>query len=290
MVSDAQSYAGEDSRERELAEARNAGESAAYNAEKQIEELGAQIDAASRADIETAIMVLRGALEFGDDAADIRAKTERLQTAFHDVAGAMYERAQAAAREPAPEGSFSEILQDIFAGKDARAEPEPEPPPEPPAEPADDGPRWIAVINYRRDDSAASAERLYEGLTQHFGEDRIFLDIKVPPGTDYRDEIEDAIASTGTVLVVIGPRWLTVVDDAGRPRIQKRTDLVRAEIELALETDSTQVIPILVDEAEMPQNVPLGIRSLLGMQAYTISQWESDVERLVRFLRAAARR
>jgi hypothetical protein len=92
------------------------------------------------------------------------------------------------------------------------------------------------------------------------------------------------------VLVVIGPQWLTIADKTGQPRIQKRTDLVRAEIELALETDSTQVIPILVDEAEMPQNVPLGIRSLLGMQAYAISQWESDVERLARFLRAAARR
>jgi molecular chaperone DnaK len=291
MVSDAELHADRDRPLRELAEARNAGESAAYNAEKQIEELGGQIDAASRAEVETAIQDLRGALEFGD-ADYIRASTARLQTAFHDVSEAMYERAQAAAREPAPSepGSFSEVLQDIFGGKDASPA-EPAPPPEPSAEPADDGPRWIAVINYRRDDSAQAAERLYEGLALHFGEDRIFLDIKVAPGRDYRDEIEDAIASTGTVLVVIGPQWLTLADNAGRPRIQKRTDLVRAEIELALETDSTQVIPILVDEAEMPQQMPLGIRSLLGMQAYKISQWESDLERLARFLeRAAARR
>ncbi len=292
MVSDAESYAGEDTRERELAEARNAGESAVHQAERQIEELGEDIDAASRTEVETAIQQLRGALEFGD-ADYIRASTERLRAAFHDVAEAMYERAQAAAREPAPyePGSFSEILQDTFVRRaPSPAEPEPEPPPAPSAEPAGDGPRWVAVINYRRDDSAEAAERLYDGLTRHFGEDRIFLDIKVPPGTDYRDEIEDAIASTGTVLVVIGPRWLTVADDAGRPRLQKRTDLVRAEIELALDTDSTQIIPVLVDDAEMPEKLPLSIRSLLGMQAYAISQWESDVERLVRFLRAAARR
>jgi hypothetical protein len=239
MVSDAESYAGEDTRERELAEARNAGESAVHQAERQIEELGEDIDAASRTEVETAIQQLRGALEFGD-ADYIRASTERLRAAFHDVAEAMYERAQAAAREPAPyePGSFSEILQDTFVRRaPSPAEPEPEPPPAPSAEPAGDGPRWVAVINYRRDDSAEAAERLYDGLTRHFGEDRIFLDIKVPPGTDYRDEIEDAIASTGTVLVVIGPRWLTVADDAGRPRLQKRTDLVRAEIELALDTD-----------------------------------------------------
>jgi molecular chaperone DnaK len=265
MVGAAETHAHEDKPLRALAEARNAGESVAYQAEKQLKELGEQIDPASRANIETAIRDVRRVLE-SDDADDIRARTERLQASFHEVSEVMYERAQAArsAAEPAPPLS---------------------------AQRAGDGPRWVAVINYRRDDSANAAGRLYEGLAQHFGEDRIFFDIKVPPGRDYRDEIEEAIASTGTVLVVIGPTWLTVTDNAGRPRIQKRADLVREEIELALETDSIQVIPILVDDAEMPEKLPLGIRSLRGMQAYTISQWESDLERLARFLeRAAARR
>ncbi len=48
----------------------------------------------------------------GEDAEDIRAKTDRLQTAFHKVSEAMYERAQAAqqdaaAAEPSPNGSGS---------------------------------------------------------------------------------------------------------------------------------------------------------------------------------------
>jgi hypothetical protein len=289
MVSDAESYAGEDKRERELAEARNAGESAAHNAERQLEELGEDIDEASKVEIETAIQDLGGALEFGD-ADYIRASTARLQGAFHDASEATYERAQGASPEPALDEPVSiSKLFEAFFGKDARPA-EPEPPPEPSAVPADDGPRWVAVISYRRDDAAEAAERLYEGLAQHFGEDRIFLDIKVPPGTDYRDEIEDAIASTGTVLVVIGPQWLTVADKTGQPRIQKRTDLVRAEIELALDTDATQIIPVLVDDAEMPEKLPLSIRSLLGMQAYPISHWDSDLERLARYLRAAARR
>ena len=44
--------------------------------------------------IEEAIREVNEAAK-GDDAADIRAKTERLQTAFHRVSEAMYERAQA---------------------------------------------------------------------------------------------------------------------------------------------------------------------------------------------------
>src|SRR5688572_22951015 len=104
MVSDAESHAEEDKRLRELAEARNAGESAAYQAEKQVKDLAEQLDDASKREIEDAIKDLNEAVK-GEDAADIRAKTERLQTAFHKVSEAMYERAQA---EQAAAGATAE--------------------------------------------------------------------------------------------------------------------------------------------------------------------------------------
>src|SRR3712207_4847904 len=46
MVKDAESHAEEDRRQRELAETRNAGENAAYQAEKQLKDLGEQVDEA----------------------------------------------------------------------------------------------------------------------------------------------------------------------------------------------------------------------------------------------------
>src|SRR5436309_5428761 len=52
MVQDAESHADEDRRARELAEARNNGESATYNAEKQLKDLGEQIDDASKREIQ----------------------------------------------------------------------------------------------------------------------------------------------------------------------------------------------------------------------------------------------
>ena len=94
MVSDAESHAEDDKRLRELAEARNNGENAAYQAEKQVKDLGEAVDDASKAEIEERIKELRAALA-GEDAADITAKTDALQSAFHKVSEAMYEQAQA---------------------------------------------------------------------------------------------------------------------------------------------------------------------------------------------------
>ena len=93
MVTDAESHADDDRRQRELAEARNNGENAAYQAERQLKDLGEQVDSSSKDEIEAAIKEVRESLT-SDDAAAINAKTEALQSAFHKVSEAMYQRAQ----------------------------------------------------------------------------------------------------------------------------------------------------------------------------------------------------
>ncbi|HEY1778727.1 MAG TPA: molecular chaperone DnaK [Solirubrobacteraceae bacterium] len=98
MVADAETHAEDDRRARELAEARNNGENAAYQAERQLKELGDSVDASSREDIEAAIAAVREVLE-NDDPAPIRARTDALNESFHKVSEAMYERAQQAAQE-----------------------------------------------------------------------------------------------------------------------------------------------------------------------------------------------
>ncbi len=52
MIKDAESHADEDRQQRELAEARNIGENAAYQAEKQVAEMGEQLDEAAKTEIE----------------------------------------------------------------------------------------------------------------------------------------------------------------------------------------------------------------------------------------------
>ena len=93
MVADAETHADEDRRARALAEARNNGENAAYQAEKQLVDLGDQVDADSKSRIEEAVKAVRETLE-SENADEINAKSEELQNAFHAVSEAMYQRAQ----------------------------------------------------------------------------------------------------------------------------------------------------------------------------------------------------
>jgi molecular chaperone DnaK len=95
MVKDAETHAEEDRRERELVEARNTGENAAYQAEKQLADLGEQVDATSRTEIEAAITAVRDSLS-SEDPAEIKARTDALQEAFHKVSEQMYAAAAAA--------------------------------------------------------------------------------------------------------------------------------------------------------------------------------------------------
>jgi molecular chaperone DnaK len=104
MVTDAESHAEEDRRQRELAEARNNAENAAYQAERQLTELGDNVDASSKEEIEAAIKAVREVLT-SEDTADINAKAEALQASFHKVSEAMYQRAQEqAAAAGTPDG------------------------------------------------------------------------------------------------------------------------------------------------------------------------------------------
>jgi molecular chaperone DnaK len=100
MVKDAEAHAEEDRRQRELAEARNVGENAAYQAERQLKDMGDTIDDSAKEQIEAAIKDVRGVLE-SDDAGEIRAKTDALQQAFHAVSEQIY---AAAAQQAAADG------------------------------------------------------------------------------------------------------------------------------------------------------------------------------------------
>ncbi|HEX2371278.1 MAG TPA: molecular chaperone DnaK [Solirubrobacterales bacterium] len=93
MVTDAESHAEEDRRQRELAEARNTAENAAYQAEKQLGEMGEQVDADAKSEIEAAIKDVRDSLS-SEDANEIKAKTDALQQAFHRVSEQIYQAAQ----------------------------------------------------------------------------------------------------------------------------------------------------------------------------------------------------
>ncbi len=94
MIKDAEAHADEDRSQRELAEARNVAENAAYTAEKQVSELDEQISDEEKSDIESQIAAIRESLDSAD-AADLTAKTEALQTKFHGISERIYQAAAA---------------------------------------------------------------------------------------------------------------------------------------------------------------------------------------------------
>jgi len=113
MVQDAEAHAEEDRRQREIVEARNNAENAAYQAERQLGELGDTVDQSAKDEIEAAIKDIRDNLE-SEDPAELQAKTQTLQEAFHKVSEQMYAQAAQAQAESAaggngaPDGAGSE--------------------------------------------------------------------------------------------------------------------------------------------------------------------------------------
>ena len=89
MVEEARRNEAEDRGRRELAEARNAGDSLAYQAEKSLGELGDKVAAGDREKIENSIKLLREALQT-DDLNRIRRLTEEVQQASHALGQQLY--------------------------------------------------------------------------------------------------------------------------------------------------------------------------------------------------------
>ncbi|MBA2763754.1 MAG: molecular chaperone DnaK [Thermoleophilaceae bacterium] len=103
MVKDAEAHADDDRRQRELVEARNMAENAAYQAEKQLGELD-NIDDGSKTEIEDAIKDVRDVLE-SEDVAEIQARTQALQEAFHKVSEQLYAAAAEAQAAQSADGA-----------------------------------------------------------------------------------------------------------------------------------------------------------------------------------------
>jgi len=93
MVSDAEAHAEEDHKQRELAEARNVAENAAYQAEKALEEAGDKLDSGDKEAAEAAIKEVRESLESGS-VEEVNAKTEALTAAMTKVSEQIYAAAQ----------------------------------------------------------------------------------------------------------------------------------------------------------------------------------------------------
>ncbi|MCW2979397.1 MAG: chaperone protein DnaK [Solirubrobacterales bacterium] len=103
MVSDAESHAEEDRKQRELAEARNVAENAAYQAEKTVSDAGDKLDQGTKDQIDTAVKDVRATLD-GGSLDEVKSKTEALTAVMTKASESLYAQAQAEA-EASGDGS-----------------------------------------------------------------------------------------------------------------------------------------------------------------------------------------
>ncbi|SDG22341.1 molecular chaperone DnaK [Limimonas halophila] len=93
MVKDAEAHAEEDRKKRELVDAKNQAEGLIHTTEKTLSEVGENVSAEDKQEVENAVSALRTAVE-NEDLEDIKAKTEALSQVSSKLGEAMYRNAQ----------------------------------------------------------------------------------------------------------------------------------------------------------------------------------------------------
>ncbi|MBQ9979621.1 MAG: Hsp70 family protein, partial [Oscillospiraceae bacterium] len=102
-VKEAEQFAAEDAKRKDEVDARNHADQAVYQAEQTLSEVGDKIDAADKAEVETAIQNLKDALT-GTDVDNIKAKTEQLTQAFYKISEKLYQ--QQGGQAGGPQGGY----------------------------------------------------------------------------------------------------------------------------------------------------------------------------------------
>src|SRR5215831_17860341 len=144
----------------------------------------------------------------------------------------------------------------------------------------------VIFINYRRTDAGWPADLLKSELGRNFGEALVFLDVRgIDAGEDFVAVLDKKLSRAAILIVLIGNRWLHVADKFGRRRLDQEHDWVRREIRMALQKQDCRVIPLLIDDAELPdesQALPEDISALLTRQRFYLRQAHSndDIEAL----------
>ncbi len=138
-------------------------------------------------------------------------------------------------------------------------------------------------ISYRRDDTQATVDHIYDWLVRAFarelGAKAIFKDVDaIPVGYGFPGVVASKMRQCRVALIVIGPSWTTLLshDDpyTGQPRLNDPADNVRVEVEQALvlapmneagePASQLLLIPVLVQGARMPraEQLPESLRPL----------------------------
>jgi hypothetical protein len=142
-------------------------------------------------------------------------------------------------------------------------------------------------ISYRRSDASSASRQLAQALKLRFGNEHVFFDTRdVAAGSEWRSDTVRRVQESDVVLVVIGPHWAAAAAERAHRGVRDpgAEDVVRLEVDTAF-THGAVVIPVLVDDAEMParETLPRAFRPLADVQAQSVrhATWDRDVKDLI---------
>jgi molecular chaperone DnaK len=98
-VKEAEQFAEDDKKRKEEVDAKNAADSAIYQAEKTMKEIGDKVDPADKQNVDSAVAKLKGSISSNDVEA-MKADTEALQKAFYAVSEKLYKQNPGQGQEP----------------------------------------------------------------------------------------------------------------------------------------------------------------------------------------------
>jgi len=146
-------------------------------------------------------------------------------------------------------------------------------------------------ISYRRADSRRITENIYRYLEREFGHRNVFIDAvpgNIPFGHDFRHILQTQVLACNVVLAIIGSEWLDIREEEtpSLRRLDNPNDYVRIEIETALRDPSKLVIPVLVNNARMPDSteLPESLKPLAYRNAAAVRDGIPDFEDTMRHL------
>lgn len=150
---------------------------------------------------------------------------------------------------------------------------------------ARDGGKKLIFVSYRRDDAADLTDHLCARIAERFKQCVVFKDVDaIPPGANFKEYITAKLHQCDVLLAVIGKEWLVRQEAGGESRLHDPQDLVRLEIEVALERE-IPLIPVLVHGASMPTHdelppelADLGYQN--AIQVRRAPDFYADVEKL----------
>jgi hypothetical protein len=148
-------------------------------------------------------------------------------------------------------------------------------------------------LSYRPDNSLDVTDRIYDRLCDAFGRAHVFTDVdSAKRGLDVRKSVRSVVDRCDVFVAVVDDRWLTATGPGGARRLFEPADLVRIEIERALQR-TIPIIPVLVRGATVPseKELPASIAAISyrhGIPVRSDPDFHSDVDRLINGIRAYA--